>query len=631
MTTRGDHGAVPERIRFLTPFVDAGIFGPYEIWLADTVSRLEPSASTEALLALAAAGRGSRMGSVCLHLHDVPRLLSGPDGPVGGPGVWPVPWPDPIRWADSIERSAIVARPGLKGGGLLRPLVWDGARLYLQRHWNDEQCIEDGLRQRLGSDARTRAPVGTGWARPADDLHVGEVLDAVFGPSGPEGGDEQRLAVERGLTSSVSIIAGGPGTGKTRTVARLLVASHLMATARGTALQVAMAAPTGKAAQRLHDAVQTEIALFSVPGIDTTVPKRLTDSDTDTTTVHRLLGARPDGVRRHDREDPLRHDLIIVDEVSMVPLSLMADLLDAMRPGARLVLVGDPNQLVSVEAGVVLADLVGPMADGDGSSVHPDAPLSGRVTVLRHMHRFGAGSPIARLAESVRRGQADRVIELLGAGQGGITWVSDPRGGGLSGVLSELVDSGTAMVNAARRGDAEAALTAAGAVKVLTATRRGEYGLADWSGRIERAVGIRTGARLSADRWPVGRPLMVTANDRASRVANGDVGVVVDVDGRRVLALAEPGGVRFVAPSRLSSIESWWAMTIHKSQGSELMHAVVSLPAVDSPVLSRQLFYTGVSRSKERLTVVGTEEVIRAAVDRPVARVSGLRRRLWPD
>jgi exodeoxyribonuclease V alpha subunit len=193
-----------------------------------------------------------------------------------------------------------------------------------------------------------------------------------------------------------------------------------------------------------------------------------------------------------------------------------------------------------------------------------------------------------------------------------------------------VVEAGVEVVAAARAGDPVAALQAALAVKVLTGTRHGPLGLYDWTDRIMAEVQRRSPERRRTGRWYVGRPVIVVANDPVNRVANGDVGVVVDVGGQMTVVFSDPEGVRSLSPSRLDQVETWWAMTIHKSQGSEFDHAVVALPEAGSPVLTRELLYTGVTRAKHRLTVIGSEASLRAAIDRPVARASGLRDRLWP-
>jgi exodeoxyribonuclease V alpha subunit len=374
----------------------------------------------------------------------------------------------------------------------------------------------------------------------------------------------------------------------------------------------------------MGEAVIREVALLHGSGvIDDEVASWL--GEVQPMTIHRLLGRRDGTHFKHDRRDPLVHDLVVVDETSMVSLPLMARLLDAVRPDARLVLVGDPYQLASIEAGTVLGDVVGPASE-------PGEPQAGvmaeRITVLQRMHRFDEGSAIAAVAEAVRSGDADRTIELLTDAGAETSWLR-PDDAGVEDVLGLLVAAGVEIVGFAQAGDGRRALDAATRIKLIAATRRGPGGLYEWGENIERAVIEAVPGLSRARRWYVGRPIIVTGNDLMNGVFNGDVGVVVNHDGEISVDLGDGEGVRRISPSRLDQVETWWAMTIHKSQGSEFSHVVVSLPQAASPILTRELLYTAVTRAKDRLTIVGSEESLRAAVDRPIARASGLRHRLW--
>jgi exodeoxyribonuclease V alpha subunit len=621
--------AVPEVVAVLAPFVEAGVFGPSEVHLAATVARLAPGVTDEVLLALAVAARAPRTGHVCMALDEVARQVV----PFDEDGDSPVlPWPSVEVWGAQLSESGVVSSPD-ESPERVRPLVWDGTRVYLQRYWHYELSVAADLGRR-GARAR---PHRRATAPTLADALSDQVLDSLFGPDHVDPVDMQRLAARRALGDGISIVAGGPGTGKTHTVARILAAAHLTASAEGRELKAALAAPTGKAAVRMAEAVAAEVATLTDSGlIDPDLAATLTGSGA--LTVHRLLGWRPGTHFRHDRRHPLPHDLVIVDETSMVSLPLMAKLLDAVRPDARLVLVGDPFQLASIEAGTVMADLVGP--SGDGASAVDDEPaagsspaggsaLAGRVTVLRRMHRFAEGSGIAALAEAIRAGDADTALGLIDGGRSDTVWVKDDDPEGLERVRRSVVAAGIEVAAAALRGEARAALRAAERIKVLAAVRRGPLGLYDWSGRIEAAVADAGPAVNRSHRWQVGRPIMVTANDQLNGVFNGDVGVVTTSDGETVVAFMTGDGLRYLAPSRLDQVETWWAMTIHKSQGSEFPHAVVSLPPPTSPILTRELLYTAVTRAKERVTVVGSEASLRVAIGRPVARASGLRGRLW--
>jgi len=606
---------VPDAVRELTPFAEAGVLGLADVHLAATVARLSPGLDPQVLLALAATSKAVRLGHVGIELATVgERLLDHEEQP--DPML---PWPEVSGWADALTASPAVAAPAEGHREPLRPLVWDGERLYLQRYWHQEVTVADHLRRRAGPTS----PVGPG---------LDEALDALF-PVAAGQVDAQREAARIALTSRVAVIAGGPGTGKTRTIARVLAAATTAAGRTRKPMSVALAAPTGKAAARVTEAVRQAVAEARVEGVlDDDVAVAL--STVEATTLHRLLGSRGDGTFRHNRLEPLVHDLVVVDEVSMVALPLMARLLDAIRPDARLVLVGDPDQLTSIEAGTVLADIVDPIARphraGELARSAATGPLAPHIAVLDRVHRFHAGSSIAALADAIRRGQADKALQLLRGSSPDVAWAPPDRPTALAALEAEVIDAAVHVVTAAEAGRAADAIDAATKVKVLTATRQGPGGLRHWTARIEDGAAKRLPTMARGRGLRIGRPVLVTANDPINGLSNGDAGVTVaDADGRPVVALAAAARPRLLPPSRVREFDDWWAMTIHKSQGSEFDHVVVSLPAETSPILSRELLYTAVTRARRRVTIVGTEASVRAAVERPVARASGLGPRLW--
>ena len=413
------------------------------------------------------------------------------------------------------------------------------------------------------------------------------------------------MALSRGLT----VLTGGPGTGKTTTVARLLALLAEQAELDGKPrLRIALAAPTGKAAARLQEAVQLEVDNLEVVDRERLQGLRAT-------TMHRLLGSKPDTSSRfrHNRENRLPHDVIVVDETSMVSLTMMARLLEAVRPDSRLLLVGDPDQLASVEAGAVLADLV------DGLAVVPDSPVARLVTP----HRFGES--IGALAQAIRDDDADRALEVLAAGGDHIEWVdSDEPADRLRKVL---VPQTLELRRAAVLGDGPAALATLDEHRLLCAHRRGPYGVAYWNRQVERWLAEETDTPLWST-WYLGRPILVTANDYGLRLYNGDTGVTLMRDGAlRAVVAGSEGPVEF-ATSRLADVETMHAMTIHKSQGSQATEVTVLLPPEDSRLLTRELLYTAVTRAREKVRVIGTAEQLRAAVARRAVRASGLARRL---
>jgi len=610
----------------LRPWTDAGVLDRYEVELVAAVRRRSPGpVSDDVLLALALTARAVRLGHVCLDLESVGTQLGAAQEDAGV--VHRLDLPEAAAWRHALATSGIVEAepPDVAGRSIgpgtttapVRPLVLDGGRLYLQRYWRYEV---DVTRQLM---ARSRGPEA------ADDVAVDAALATVFGgtPTDADGSpDLQFVAARRALTSPVSVIAGGPGTGKTHTVARILATAHLLASGRGEVFRAALAAPTGKAAARMAEAVDLQVrALVAGERIGTVPAGAL--AEIAPTTIHRLLGYRSRTSFRHDRDTPLLHDLVIVDETSMVSLPLLARLLDAVRPEARLVLVGDPFQLASIEAGTVMGDMVGPRHPSAGP---PAAPLAGRVTELRRGHRFDEGSDTAALALAIRDGDADAVLDQLVSAGPEVHWVRPDDAAALTAVRAEVVAAATAVVTAALAGDGGAALAAATRIKVLAAVRRGRFGLFEWNDLIDDAVLAAVPPAQRGGRPRVGTPVMVTRNDRVNDLANGDVGVVVRSPDARWVVMGGSDGLRRLAPARLGEWEAWWAMTVHKSQGSEFPHAVVSLPSVDSPILTRELLYTAVTRAKPEVTVIGSEEMIRVAVGRPVARASGLRDRLWP-
>ncbi len=660
---------VPDRVAGLAPFVAAGVFDAADVHVAAALAGAVPGLADAVVLAAALAVRATRTSHVCVVLADVPHGLvvadrtetvdgtdrvdgDGPAPALADPAADPaarptlddLPWPAADAWDAALRSSPAVAVVDPSSGepragvidGVVRPLVYDGARVYLERYWRFERAVGDDLLHRAATVDPT--PV---------DPTVVALLDALFpaGGAGRSGPDRQRQAAEAALRRMLVVVAGGPGTGKTHTVARVLAALHAQAEATGRPPAIALAAPTGKAADRMTEAVRDAIA--SAP-----LPPDLADAmrQAEATTLHRLLGWLPGTEFRHHRGNPLSADVVVVDEASMVPLALMARLLAAVRPDARLVLVGDPFQLASIDAGTVLADVVGvgrtapaaPPTPTSGASLAAAAdaldatsePLAGCVTRLERVHRFGADSGIALLADAVRSGDADAALAVLRSGRGDVGWVDPADGPAVDALGRAVAAAATVMVRAALDGDAVAGLAAASAVKVLAATHRRAFGTDDWRRRIEAGVAAAEPRLRLARRWYPGRPVLVTRNDYSNRLTNGTTGLVVALPQGTAVAFPDAsseGGVRLLQPSQIADVETWWAMTIHKSQGSEFDHAVVSLPVHQSPLLTRELLYTGVTRARHRITLVGSEAAVRAAIARPVTRASGLGARLWPD
>lgn len=608
----------------LQPWRDAGVLTASDVFTAATLARLGRLGPADApvALAVALAARAPRHGHVCLDLStvrvSVPAEIEGESGPDAVDALDALAWPTDLdAWRDAIAASTLVVdQPA--------PLVLDGTLLYLERYRVYESQVAAEVLRRAGLDSLAPA---------VDDTRRRQLLEALLGPEPDAAG--QWAAAAAGAVRPLSVIVGGPGTGKTRTVATLLA---LLASGSDPT-HVALVAPTGKAAARLGETFRQMAQVLRESGVPDADVLAGRMEHAEASTIHRLLGALPGSGRfRHDRTNPLTHDLVVVDETSMVSLPLMAKLLDAVRPDAQVVLVGDPGQLASVEAGSVLGDIAAPaVAAVEAGSAPPPGPLTAAVSVLTASYRFPSASPVGRFAAAVRAGDADTAVGVLTPGAtppsadaSGVTVSWHPEGAdtaaGLAAVRTAALAAARATVVAARAGDAAGALAALARVRVLCAHRRGPFGVARWNWQFERWLDDE--APIPAGFY-VGRPVFVTANDPVNRLFNGDLGVVVDVDGRIRVAFPERQGVRLVAPARLEAVETVHAMTIHKSQGSEFGEVVVVLPPPDSRLATRELLYTAVTRASRAVTIVGSEASLRAAIERRVVRASGLGDRLW--
>jgi exodeoxyribonuclease V alpha subunit len=597
----------------LAPFVEAGLLDASAVHLARLIARTVPGVAPEVLLGAALAARAPVFGHVCVVIDDVAASVVVEDATVP---IDSLPWPDPQRWRELLATSPAVRGDKERVGEVILPLVFDGTRLYLERYWRFEEQVADDLVRHAGADG--------GLVAPSPELSA--VLDKLF-----QGADaQQRDAGERALCHRLTVLGGGPGTGKTMTISRLLAAAYTLALAEGRQLEVALAAPTGKAATRMESAVH-EAAGAAGLGADVALAMTLVRA----TTLHRLLGITVGGPPRHNARNRLAHDLVVVDESSMVSLPLMARLLEAVRDEASLVLVGDPFQLASVEAGAVLGDVVGPPA-----SRALGGRLADAVVLLERNHRFDDSPGVAELADAIRTGDADRALGLLAGRRFSeatwpceeLTWIEPGATATPARLVEAVADVAAEVVLEARSGHGEQGLGLASSLKVLCATRFGPLGVSGWTSAIENRLKRRFPYAGVGTRHYPGRPVIVTRNDYLNEVFNGDVGLVVNGPAGATAAFYRPdGSLRMLALSQLEAVESWWATTIHKSQGSEFEDVIVSLPPAPSPVLTRELLYTAVTRAKRRVTLVAEEASLRFAIDHPVARASGLRSRLWPE
>lgn len=602
-----DTGRIPSEVEALAPFVSAGLFDRAAIHVAATVARACSVNDLATLLGVALAVRAVGLGHVCVELTDVAAtVVPDEEDPMS---TIDLPWPDPITWVQALTKSPAVEH-STDDSELVRPLVLWGTRLYLERYWRFEQHVATELSERAEANG------GFVVVSPALDA----VLDQLFGPDDLIEVDLQRRAAAHALTHPLTVIAGGPGTGKTRTVAAILLAAHELARTTGRVLDIAVAAPTAKAASRISAALLRELDTPQFP------PElRTSVLNTEATTLHRLLGASGHGEFSHDSANPLIHDIVIVDETSMVSLPLMSRLFSAVRPDASLILVGDPFQLTSVEAGAVLGEVTGL---NQPTSAH--GPLRNSVVHLQRIHRFETDSAIAALATAIRTGDAEGALSLLRTAIE-VNWIDSSDETGLAELSRHAQSEAAEVISLARAGAGDLALQRAHETKILCATRRGPLGVWAWTRRIETGAAQLLDDVSIGRRWYVGRPVIVTRNDYLNQTVNGDVGIVVSEERRPVVKLQSGLQSRSFAPSQLGEVETWWAMTIHKSQGSEFRNVVVTLPPLPSPILSRELLYTAVTRAREAVTIVSSEAALRAAITRPVSRASGLADLLWSN
>ena len=538
--------------------------------------------------------------------------------------------------------------------GFDQPLVLDGERLYLRRYWRDETLVASAIAAR----ARAHRAVDAGAVRAWLDILFS--ADGADGSRGADAPNWQKLACAIAMRNAVAIITGGPGTGKTYTVARLLALLLALAPDPGRQ-RIALAAPTGKAAARLKQSIDKALGELADKVGDQLPLRELTMRMGDARTLHSLLGARPDTrAFAHNRANLLDVDVLIVDEASMVHLEMMAALLDALPAAALLVLLGDKDQLASVEAGAVLGDLCHDAQAGgfdaatlafalaaSGEAIPSQlqgsaGALAQQTVMLRHSRRFSG--PIGELALAVNLGDVARAEAVLRDGGDAVRWIEHAQQTDVLLLAAEgyrpyleLIAAGVGASgeedggSAGHDGWVRRVLHGFEAFRLLCAVREGEWGVAGLNAAIEQRL---DSARLIRRRgeWYVGRPVMVTRNDYGTRMFNGDIGLTLADPARpeslRVYFLAGDA-VRSVLATRLRHVETAYAMTVHKSQGSEFAHTVLVLPKAGGAMLARELVYTGITRASRRFTLVSPSSAVLAeAVRRKTLRASGLRNML---
>jgi exodeoxyribonuclease V alpha subunit len=579
---------------------------------AALINRLAKIPSPELELAAKLVSNFRERGDVCVAL----RAITASDASkIEGPDIPPL-----HSWVRKLRASGVVGRPGE-----FAPLILDeNERLYLQRYWK----YEDELARNLWARLREH-PI-----RDFNQTELASSLAKLF----PAQSDLQKVAAFVAATSRLCVISGAPGTGKTRTI--VLICALLIALAGKRELNFALAAPTGKAAARLKETIAQTRPLLRLAGeIDENLPA-------EASTIQRLLGAKGDSPHfRHDAKNPLVADVVIVDEASMIDLALLAKLFDAVRPDTRIILVGDKDQLASVEAGSAFRDICTPgfelgvsvslaetfaecTGEELGGTSASEAPIHSVVVELRRNYRFTPETGIAELSNAVNQGDAEGAIAVLKKG-GRICWRPTPPAKGFERELRERVFPRFEKFSTLT--DPADALNQLAEFTVLCALRRGPFG----AETVNRMLGrmLRETGRIEDDGpYHAGEPVIIVRNDYNVGLFNGDLGIVLPdaTSGEpRVFFRGEDGDVLNFAPGRLPAHEPAFALTVHKSQGSEFRDVLLILPERDAPVLTRELLYTGVTRVRETVEVWAAENILRQTIERKIERNSGLRDRLW--
>jgi len=597
----------------------SGFFSPLDLHFGRFMGKVSKAPTQELVLAAALVSRMTREGHICLDLSSQEPLRA-PEA------VETVVFPEAGKWGKKLMRSGVVGEPGER-----KPLILDHKdQLYLYRYWEYQEELAKGIKSRLITPERHVSQMKS--------LRQG--LDRIFPASKDDGLDWQKVAALAAARRRFCVVAGGPGTGKTTTVAKIL--ALLVEQSGQQRFRTALVSPTGKGAARLQETMKREKeTLASEERVKALIPD-------NASTIHRLLGTvMGSPYFRFNAQNHLPVDAVVVDEASMVDLALMSKLVQALPSEARFILLGDKDQLSSVEAGAVLGDIC------DTGQSHPfskafceeilkatayeikgakAAPgMSDSIVQLTRSYRFGDESGIASASRSVNEGDAEAALGILqDSRHGDLRWRPLPSPKSLPRALKDRGLEEFQYLFQVR--EPEEAFQRLDRFRILCALREGPFGVHTVNLMLEHLFREQKLIR-GEERWYRGRPILITQNDYNLHLYNGDIGIVLPdpgADGElRAFFQAPDGALRALRPVRLPEHETVYALTVHKSQGSEFDRLLLILPDRDSPVLTRELIYTGITRAREEAEVWGHEKVFREAVGRRTTRVSGLRDALW--
>ena len=614
----------------LNSLLEKGIFSEIDLHFAKFIADFSADKDTQIFLAAAMVSRATGGGDICLNLETAFDHLQ-IDKHIQGESIQR---PKLAVWLEKLKSSPAVGSPGQ-----IRPLILDAKnRLYLYRYWDYENSLAKSIQKRV--------------QRPVADLNfkrLKDALDRLFSETGPQGISWQKIAAVVACLKHFSVITGGPGTGKTFAVTKIL--ALLLEQVSEHRLEVYLTAPTGKAAARLKEAVeQTKGQLNCDESIKTAIPS-------EAFTIHRMLKPITGSPYfRYNRENPLTADVVVVDEASMVDLALMAKLLEAIPENGRLILLGDKDQLASVEAGSVLGDIcdrdvihgfskpfMNRIAEITGEALEnriqtTDAPpgLQDAIVVLQKSYRFAASSGIGGLSRAVNRADSDTALQMLSdEKEKSITWQPLNAEEDLFENLSRQIVSG--YQSYLHAGDPAAALQRLQRFKILCALNIGPLGVQAINKLAEQVLSRHNLIKpdtFAQNPWYAGRPVLISRNHYPLGLFNGDIGVTLpDAEtGDHQLAVffaGENGGVRRFQPYQLPEHATVYAMTVHKSQGSEFDEVLLILPDSDLPLLTRELIYTALTRARKKISIWATRSIIHKAIARKIERTSGLRDALW--